>query len=484
MFSFDISTVTDGSVTWSRDGDAWVGPAGWVRPFEHPALQATAVADGASLCLTVAERCEKPDFVRLHVDGSTVAVEAGPLGRAPVYVRYRSNRLAGGWRLSDLMEGLSVGAVNGRELTRQLTRRHRYTADTVFDGVLRLTERARISVGASGLRVQYPEPVERPITRRALKPGIDPVAVLGELLGRHVEERPVDGVELSGGADSALVAAEVVRASGRRMQSFGLVMPGEQGLAQANRRAGIVEGLKLADNSILAAAYPPFGAGRRCGLHDPASSYYCEAFDALAAVAGTLGVRVMATGFGGDELMACPAEAQPTPTEEVLPAWLSVKARTEARELDDDLAPSAHLCTPTLMAVASHAPGLLAAGIWPVAPFADPALTRFCQQLPEDLVVGKRLLRHRLAQYIPKRIAHKPSPETFRPVMQIGMRRFGLRLLGDYLKRGMLLADLGFVEPSELQAAVHAASAGSTVDSRLADVLRLEHGLRQAWGQL
>ena len=85
---------------------------------------------------------------------------------------------------------------------------------------------------------------------------------------------------------------------------------------------------------------------------------------------------------------------------------------------------------------------------------------------------------------IPKRVAHRPSPETFRPIMEIGMRRFGLPLLDDYLRRGLLLADLGMVEPAALQAATRAAQAGTAVDSRLADVLRLEHGLRLVWGEL
>lgn len=63
-------------------------------------------------------------------------------------------------------------------------------------------------------------------------------------------------------------------------------------------------------------------------------------------------------------------------------------------------------------------------------------------------------------------------------------RRFGLRLLADYLKSGMLLADLGYLEPLTLQAAVNAAHHAALADSRSADVLRLEHGLWWAWGEL
>lgn len=52
------------------------------------------------------------------------------------------------------------------------------------------------------------------------------------------------------------------------------------------RRVAIIDALVLADTAIPAAAHPPFGPGRRHGQHDPASSYYCEASDALAVEAG------------------------------------------------------------------------------------------------------------------------------------------------------------------------------------------------------
>jgi hypothetical protein len=485
MLSFDISTVVENHDVWRRDGETWVGPAGWVRPFCHPSLTVDAVLDGSRLTLMVAERCENPDFMCLEADDRAVTVKAGPLGRAPVYVRYRDGRLTGSWRITDLMGGLPFGGVNGRELTRLLTRRHRFSSATVFDDILRVTERAQVSAGAQVMRVRYPEPVEHPSIRRALRQGVDPVTVVGDLIGQHLGGRSdIDAVELSGGADSALVAAEVVRSIGHPIQSLGLVMPGEAGAAQAARRAEIIDALTLKDTAIPATSHPPFGAGRRHGLHDPASSYYCELFDVLANEAAHHRARVIATGLGGDELMACAADARPTLTEVMLPAWLGAAAHAAVQDIDEDLAPSAHLSTPTLMALSSHAPGLLAAGVWPVAPLADPGLTRFCRQLPEELVAGKLLLRRRLTRWIAKSVAFQPSPEDFRPVMQIGMRRFGLRALEDYLKRGMLLADLGYIEPLKLQTAVNAAHRASTVDSRLADVLRVEHGLRRAWGEL
>jgi hypothetical protein len=198
--------------------------------------------------------------------------------------------------------------------------------------------------------------------------------------------------------------------------------------------------------------------------------------------AAATGVTSLAVGFGGDELMARPDTGRQPVTETRLPAWLGGKARAAVREIDDNTAPSAHLPTPTLMALGSHAPGLLSAGLWQVAPLADPALVRLCRQLPDEWVAGKWLIRERLAAELEPAIARQPSPESFLPVMQQGMRRNGLPLLEQYMKDGLLLADLGFVEPLVLEAAVTASRRAKTIDSQLADVVRLETALRQIWG--
>lgn len=229
MLCFDNSTVTDRSGTWACEDGRWVGPAGWVRPFDHPALVAEAVVDGPRLRPTVAERCENVDFVRLEVDDRAVSAQAGALGQAPVYVRFGNGGLLGSLRMADLMDSLPFGAVNGRELRRLLTRRRRFSADTMFADIWRLTDRAWISAGTEGLRLSYLDLVENSSSRRALTSGVDPVAVLGDLIGRHLEGRHVDVVELSGGIDSALMAAEITRSSDHQMRSFGLLMSGEQG---------------------------------------------------------------------------------------------------------------------------------------------------------------------------------------------------------------------------------------------------------------
>ncbi|GAX57813.1 hypothetical protein [Streptomyces olivochromogenes] len=47
-----------------------------------------------------------------------------------------------------------------RVVARTLTRQHRYTSETLFEGVYRLTERASATFASSGLSIHYLEPAE------------------------------------------------------------------------------------------------------------------------------------------------------------------------------------------------------------------------------------------------------------------------------------------------------------------------------------
>jgi hypothetical protein len=482
MLSFDVDLSAPGVHDWIWDGQQWACQAGWVRPFSHPALTSTTDTNGSHTTFTVAEHVEGGDFVSLDVGRTTARVQAGALGRAPVYIRHRDGRLTGSWQITDLMDQLPADALNERAVARALTRRHRYSADTLFPDIIRLTERATVAAGAVGMELAYPEPIAHP-ARRALKADVDPAEVFARLTFDHLINRGVQAVELSGGVDSGIVAYDVFRATGTQVLSFGLIVPGPHQQAQKERRAAICAAFYLADTEVQAERNLPFGPGRRLGLHDPSSSYYCEAFDVLSETAAAAGVRTMATGFGGDELMACATDTRPIPTETRVPAWLGGKARTALEWIDDNGAPSAHLSHSTLTALSSHAPGMLSAGIWQVAPLADPRLMRLCRQLPETWVVGKRLIRERLSRELDPTIAGAPSPESFRPLMQRALTRFGLPLLETFLKKGMLLADLGFVEPLILQAAIGTGRRTKNIDSQLADVIRLELGLRKLWSQ-
>jgi hypothetical protein len=221
----------------------------------------------------------------------------------------------------------------------------------------------------------------------------------------------------------------------------------------------------------------PLGVRGRRQPHDPTSVYYREAFDALCdAVAGG-GTPVVCTGLGGDELMTRhPHERITKPPAEGVP-WLGPVARTALAEVDLNLAPIPSAAMTALMAKASHNPAYLAAGVWPVAPLANSRLVRFTEQLPLEWRAGKRLLRERLRRVgLTEDVVNPPVPETFSPLMQAGLRRYGLPILRAMLRESRLV-DLGYLDHATLASTYEDALTSARIPSTLCDAISLEVGL-------
>jgi asparagine synthase (glutamine-hydrolysing) len=376
-----------------------------------------------------------------------------------------------------------VDQLLGRVVARRLTRQPRYTSDTLFPGIHRLTERAEATFTGNGLTLRYPEPAEHILRARVPRPEVDVVDAFSRLLAEAVAATPAGstraGVELSGGADSANVAL-ALSATRDQMPSYGLILGGEVGEQQRRRRAAMIERFALTDSTVSADEHPPFAPtgvrGRRIP-HDPLAAYYREAFDALRDNVAAAGTRVICTGLGGDELCANHTDPSSLPQPEP-PPWLGPATRAALDEVDTNLAPATVLPMTTLMAQAAHHPAYLSAGIWPVAPLAHPTLVRFAEQLPPHWRAGKHLLRQRLrGAGLPADVVEPPQPETFSALMQTGLRRYGLPVLKGMLAES-LLVDLGYLDHAGLAASYDHALASTHLPSALCDALSLEVGLR------
>jgi asparagine synthase (glutamine-hydrolysing) len=183
--------------------------------------------------------------------------------------------------------------------------------------------------------------------------------------------------------------------------------------------------------------------------------------------------------LGGDQVCARhPEEYTAGPALVELPPWLGPTARAALDDVDVNLAPVAAITLPTLMALGTHNPTYLGAGIWPVSPLAHPALVRFGEQLPLEWRIGKRVLRERLRRAgLGIEIANPPQPETFTELMQLGLRRYGLPLLKD-MTRESLLVDLGYLDHGALARVYEEAASAARIPSMLCDAISLEVGLR------
>ena len=500
---------------WIWSGDRWTNGNSWLRPVPTPALDAQLIYDHNSrVGLVVWERTSvrcatRPvdhepamvadvgavvarahastgEYLTVLLEPGGVRLAAGPFGTAPLYLVRRGDVLHGSWHLPDLRTFIHPDELLDRAVARRLTRQARYSADTIFPSVQRLTERATATFTHSDLVLTYPPAAEHVLQPRQLRPGVNVVGAFDELLTQIIAGTPAArgpvGIELSGGADSANVALTLAARHNGAVTSFGLVLDGPIGDAQQRRRQDMISRFGLRDTTVRASDHPPFAPSGVRGLmvpHDPTSAYYREAFDALRDAIAIAGTPVICTGLGGDEVCARHPEeytAGPAPVE--LPPWLGPTTCAALANVDVNLAPVAAITLPTLMALGTHNPTYLAAGIWPVSPLAHPALVRFGEQLPLEWRIGKRLLRERLRRAgLAAETADPPQPETFTELMQLGLRRYGLPLLKD-MTRESLLVDLGHLDPGALVCAYETAVSAARIPSMLCDAISLEVGLR------
>lgn len=505
-FRLALSDLTE--PIWRWEQDHWRTGGSWIRPVAHPALRhqldvcaavTTVLVCDAASPLTLQETTDpirggdrvtgatQGDAALLQTQPTRIKLTAGIGGTVPLYLTANGDVLHGTWDLAALHHQVRHSGLLDRAVARALTRRHRYSSDTVFTDVTMLTERATATFTHEGLNVDYPAPAEHVSRARQLRPDADPHTALEHLLAEaltpwHDSEAPL-GLELSGGLDSAAVAV-ATRSPNRRLRTFGLIVDGALGAEQHRRRVTIAEHIGAIDQTLPARDHAPFCASgiRASGApHDPSGEFYREAFEALAASAAGRGVTVMLTGNGGDEIMAPRVDELPAPRPQSLSeiAWLGPRTRDALTTIDDNLAPSATLPTPTLMGFAIHHPAYLRTGIWPATPFTHPRLIRFAEQLPLELRRKKVLYRDVLSRAgLPPLVTHPQRTEHFRGLMQHGLRHHGLPLAERLLADGMILADHDYIDPDALRRTVRDAHQSANVPSVLCDTLVLEVGLR------
>ncbi|MBB6376968.1 asparagine synthase (glutamine-hydrolyzing) [Pseudonocardia eucalypti] len=412
-------------------------------------------------------------------------VVAGPLGIAPVYVACKGDELHGSWDVADLSEFASSERMVDRVVARLLSRRHRYSTDTLFSEIHRITEPTVATFTEAGINLRYPPDALHVLKARHLASDADPVSEFRHRLNKIVQ--PIFdanaqgvGVELSGGLDSANVALSMASCGESQICSFGVLIDGVDGKAQVLRRMNLADKLEFRDYAVPVRDHLPFDLdGSRLHVaHDGDGEVYWEAFDAMRRKAVSHGVHTILTGFGGDEMLALRlAERDAPPPLPALPGWLGPRVRRGLNELETNVAPSSAVAVPTLMAAARH-PNYLRAGLWPVAPLAQPDMLQLGESLPVPLRNNKDLFRQRLARAgFGPAVTHPERPESFGPSMALALARHAPRLVAGMLKESILV-DLGYVNPYGLAEVLDLADRGQPLPPLLYDTLAVELGLR------
>ncbi|MFC0627426.1 hypothetical protein [Kribbella deserti] len=438
----------------------------------------------------MAENCGGAESLLIEGDASHIRIAAGTGGVCPLYIALDGSLLRGSWNPADLLRWVSHDQLVDRAVTRLLTRRQRYSAETMFDGLYKVTERAVATVDRSGISIAYPEPAEHVVLARKLRQNSDPVAVFAHLLGDRISPLVRSGdvrlaVEVSGGLDSATVAIAATCAGARDgLVSAGLEVDGEVGTQQAARRRAIVDRLRLRDIAALAAERLPFEAdGPRSAdrLHYADGDVYLESFDQLRTRLHGEGVQAVLTGFGGDELMALRSAERAdgsVASPQELPAWLGERARSALPDLENGVAPVSPVAVPTLMVFAARNPAYIVNGLWPVAPLADAHLLRLCESLPVPWRAEKTLLRGFLQQAgFGPNVTHPKSVESFGTTMDAAMSQTGKLMLGQMLDDSILI-DLGYVDRRDLSLVHTQMARGAAPPPLLYDTLAVERSLQ------
>ncbi|TDD80169.1 asparagine synthase-related protein [Actinomadura rubrisoli] len=350
---------------------------------------------------------------------------------------------------------------------------------------------------APRLRIDYPEPGRHALPRR-LRDDADPIAAFDDLLAQVIDQwefTPDTAVaDLSGGMDSANVALSLAQLHPGRVATGAMLLTGPYGQQQARRRAelrraGFAEDYRLAMVDHL--PFAPEGPRVRGEQFHPQEGPYAEARNLLLDRYAAAGATVVFTGLGGDEAMKLrTGETAHRPTkprrEPPLrtghnhePLYLGGRGRRLLAARYDDAAPIGPTLWSILDAYAALYPHYMRRGLWPINPLAAPQIVRLAESLPALWREGKRLLRGRLTRRgFSHEVAHPPLPENFQHILDLAMRRHGVRLLESLLDGGSRLVADGYLDEAELRRACHCFA---TTGQRTYEVYRpliLEAGLR------
>ncbi|WP_052397945.1 hypothetical protein [Streptomyces sp. NRRL F-5123] len=521
MLKFSVRETPDlgDSQCWTWSGREWRCGESSIEPYDHPALVHEMITDGAVVAVVSAERgaddhrqrSSAParldgrtyrerlaevrrsplDWVVIELRNASAAISAGHWAVAPLYLAADGEWLHASWDLADLRRSCITDALVDREIARLLRLQHRYGHDTPWQGVHRLTERSTASWEAGSLALRYP-PDAAHTRPRALRPGADVLDAYEELLGRALTRRRLrleaSAVELSGGMDSANVAAGLATLDGGEgVAACAMLLGGQARVQQIRRRRELIRSLGFAqDLSTDVMAHLPLNPAGRRARGDVVSPYddpWTEAEEVMMDSVAAAGVQWSFGGTGGDELTSLRDDERPPGGAVHEPGpWTGPRTLAAVDGINEGIAPSPVLHDSTLLAFACRSPQFMRNGLWPVSPLADPDLIRFAEWLPRPWREHKALHRLRLARmgFSPETV-HAPIPENFVHAMNAAMRRHVVPFLHTMVRDGGVLIDSGFVDGAGLaQTVVTESRKGpdDEMDRTLFQIASTEIGLR------
>ncbi|OKI00917.1 asparagine synthase [Streptomyces sp. CB02923] len=513
MLKLRLTPYADTAWKWNGHGYVTADGTSDITPYAHPMLEHTAVTDGQRTLIVIRERVtgrepatpdvhaatpQELDRARALVEqwpadyvlietapGQPVRVTAGPGGIAPLYLAHDTSTLYGSWDMANLAGHIT--GLSPRETARLLIYRPRYSTETLFRGIHRLTERATALYGGH-LHLHHPEPALHSVPRE-LAEDADVLDAFTTAMDDALYLRPLEPAttvfHLTGGFDSGTVATRAAERHPHRFATATLLIAGPGRASQLRRRKQIRAAVPFAEDDFVIDAVdcPPLHpdcARVRGERISPYEEPLHHPFTQLTALLSQHGARTVVTGLGGDEMVALSQNEHPHPPigeiSDALP-WIGQRAREALEFADDAIAPPAAVNSMTLLSLETTAPVLLRAGIWPVHPFTDPGLIQLGEWLPFHWRELKQLQRRRLAALgLGPDVTQSRVRESFAEVVQHTLTTHARPLFARMLHEGSPLFDQGLVNPDGLRQAVHRLGAGpyrEDGDAQLLEVIDL-----------
>lgn len=512
MLRLQLTPYSD-NVTWQWSGACYrtLDTRSYVEPYEHPMVEHVAATDGSRTMLMVRERvATRPvvdsgvrilspaeynqahenaiqwsiDYVLIETaPDRPVTVHAGMARTTPLYLADDGRGLYGSWDMADL--AAHVIGIDAREAARLLIYRPRYSSDTLFRGIRRLTERATAHFG-DHLWISYPKPALHARSRE-LTPNADVltafVHTMDEAMDRRPWAEPTTLFHLTGGLDSGSLATRAAERYPGIFPTSTLVVGGPGRQQQLQRRAKMRSALPFADTDLQVDAMTTLPLAPACvrstGLISPYEEPIHYPFAKMARAVADTGAHTVVTGLGGDEMVALAQEERIGDLDYIGPPrtvapWIGQRSRTAIEYLDDAIAPPAMVNSMTLLSLETTAPTLLREGLWPLHPFTDPALVQFGEMLPFDWRDLKQLQRRRLASLgLSEDVVNPQERESFAEVVEEALNRHGVKVFTRMLDQGSALIDEELVDPDGLRAALTDLESGSYREDRHASLLQV-----------
>jgi asparagine synthase (glutamine-hydrolysing) len=385
--------------------------------------------------------------IALHdPDEGRLILARDPFGIKPLYYVETAQGVAFASEPRALLEsGLVARELDISKRTELLELQFTTRAETVFQGIRRLLpgetvvvsdgkvieRRRRAALPAGGPEVHSPEEALSMLD-----------AVLEDSVKVHQRSDVPYGMFLSGGIDSSVVLAQMARLNPRPVIAFTAYFPDtpvadERQAAQAVAQAVRAEHIEV---PITAADFWRELPRIAAAMDDPAADYACVPTFILAAKAREVGLKVILSGEGGDEMFGGYGRYRSA----LRPWWLGGRIMRrrgtfdglnvlrerisgwrdgiEAAEITERTEGRTRLQVAQAVDCADWLPNdlltkldrcLMAHGVEGRTPFLDPAVAKFAYRLPDKFKVrgrqGKWLLRQWLGRALPAALSNAPK---------------------------------------------------------------------------